>query len=170
MTLSQLLAKLDKAWAAFNDSYADLPESKLLIPGVTGNWSIKDIIAHVTVWEEESLAHLPHIAAAERTPKYSDTYGGIDAFNALKTEEFQKLSLNEVLHKRDQTHQRLIDYLHTIPEELIKTDTRFRRRLRVDTYSHYPKHTAAIWKWRKSQNLKPETYEKISLDQTDFRL
>ena len=32
--------------------------------GVTGSWSVKDIIAHVTTWEEEALKHLPLILMA----------------------------------------------------------------------------------------------------------
>ena len=153
MNLNQLLKKLSNAWNAFNQSYADLPEEAMRKPGITGNWSIKDIIAHVALWEEESLHHLPAIASGQRTPKYSDTYGGIDAFNAKKTAEFSPLSLSEVLQKRDATHQRLIDYLKPVPEALIETDTRFRRRLRVDTYSHYPKHSKAILNWRESNGF-----------------
>ena len=49
---------------------------------MAGGWSIKDIIAHVTTWEGEALTHLPRILAGEKSPRYSVTYGGIDAFNA----------------------------------------------------------------------------------------
>jgi hypothetical protein len=34
------------------------------------------------------------------------------------------------------------------PIEAFATDTPFRRRLRWDTYSHYPEHTKAIRAWR----------------------
>ena len=53
----QLLRRLDKAWVAFKDSYAGLSESDILEPGVTKAWSVRDIIAHVTTWEEEALKH-----------------------------------------------------------------------------------------------------------------
>jgi hypothetical protein len=48
MDRQQLLKQLDKAWAGFKESYAGLSESRLTEPGVTGNWSVKDILAHVT--------------------------------------------------------------------------------------------------------------------------
>ena len=32
-------------------------------------------------------------------------------------------------------------------------ETRFRRRLRLDTYSHYPKHARAIREWRERSAL-----------------
>jgi len=69
----QLLRRLDKAWIAFKDSYAGLSESDVLEPGVTKAWSVRDIIAHVTTWEEEALAHLPTILEGRRPPRYSVT-------------------------------------------------------------------------------------------------
>jgi hypothetical protein len=144
----QLLKRLDTAWEAFKQSYAGLPDAELLEPGVTGAWSIKDIIAHVTWWEEEALTHLPLILTGARPPRYSVTYGGIDAFNAWMTEQKKDLSLAEVLRQRDEVHHRLVAFIESMPDDQATGDTRFRRRLRLDTYGHYPKHARAIRLWR----------------------
>jgi DinB family protein len=144
----QLLKRLDKAWEAFHQSYAGLSDAELLVPGVTGAWSIKDIIAHVSWWEGEALTHLPLILAGGRPPRYSVTYGGIDAFNARMTERKKDLSLAEVLRQRDDIHRRLIALIRRAPETQMTRETRFRRRLRLDTYGHYPKHARAIHAWR----------------------
>jgi hypothetical protein len=149
---SQLLKRLDGAWEALKASYAGLSDPELMEPGVTGAWSVKDIIAHVTWWEEEALTHLPLILAGGRPPRYSVTYGGIDAFNAQMTEEKRNLSLSEVLRQRDDTHRRLVDFIRSVPEDSLIRETRFRRRLRLDTYSHYPKHAEEIRKWRKQRS------------------
>jgi hypothetical protein len=118
MNRQQLLQRLDTAWEQFKESYAGLSNSQLAEPGVMGNWSVKDILAHVTTWEEEALKALPIIAAGGRPPQYSKLYGGIDAF------------------------------IQGIPAEQFTRETRFRRRLRLDTYSHYPLHAQAIREWR----------------------
>jgi hypothetical protein len=76
-------------------------------------------------------------------------YGGIDAFNALMTEKRRPLSLAEVLRQQDEIHQRLLDYVRAAPEELFSRETRFRRRLRLDTFGHYPIHAKAIREWRR---------------------
>ena len=148
MNRQQLLKQLDTAWTAFKESYAGLSDSQLTEPGVTGDWSVKDIIANVTWWEEEALKHLPLIIKGGRPPRYSIQYGGIDAFNAQMTEQKRGLSLSDVLRQLDETHRRLIDYVHSAPEEQFTRETRFRRRLRLDTYSHYPKHAQVIRAWR----------------------
>jgi hypothetical protein len=148
MKREQLLQRLEAAWFAFRDAYAGLPDADLIEPGVVEDWSVKDMIAHVAWWEEEALTHLPLILAGGRPPRYATTYGGIDAFNALMADRKRDLSLAEVRRQAEVTHRRLVAYLQSVPEEELTRETRFRRRLRLDTYSHYPIHTAAIQEWR----------------------
>lgn len=148
MKREQLLARLDAAWLDFETSYAGLADETLLIPGVTGEWSIRDIIAHVTWWEEEALKSLPVIRSGGRWPRYSVTYGGIDAFNATMTQRRQHLSLAEVKRQHEEVHAQLVSYIREAPDELIRAETRFRRRIRFDAYGHYPVHAAAIRAWR----------------------
>jgi hypothetical protein len=144
-----LLRKLDAAWAALKASYAGLPDSRLTKAGVTGDWSVKDILAHVTTWEGESLKHLPIILAGGRPPRYV-RYGGIDAFNAKTAAEKRGLTLAEVLSELDATHGRLVDLVRRTPEAQFTRETRFRRRLRLDTYGHYREHTRAMQAWREA--------------------
>lgn len=151
MTRTQLLKRLDRAWQALLAAYAGLSDAEMLEAGVTGTWSVRDTVAHVTWWEEEALKHLPTILAGGHLPRYSDTYGGIDAFNEQMTEQVRCLSLAEVLRRRDATHHRLIEFLQAVPEDQITTETRFRRRLRLDTYGHYPQHAEAIRTWRQQR-------------------
>ena len=143
----RLLARLDASWRAFKDSYAGLPEALMLKPGVTEAWSVRDVIAHVTTWEEEALAHLPTLLRGARPPRYSVTHGGIDAFNALTTERKSALSLPEVLRQQHDVHRRLVTLVEGVPEDQLGGDTRFSRRLRLDTYGHYAIHAAAIRAW-----------------------
>ena len=144
----QLLQRVNKAWLEFKESHAGLSDSQILEPGVQGRWSVRDILAHVTTWEEEALKYLPLILEGGKPPRYAATYGGIDAFNARMTEEKRGLSLSQVLAQLDHTHQRVIDLIQRTPEEQFTRETRFRRRLRLDTYSHYPTHADAIRSWR----------------------
>jgi DinB superfamily len=144
----RLLSRLDRAWRAFQDSYAGLSDAELLEPGVTGAWSVRDIIAHVTWWEEEALKHLPLIISGGTPPRYSVTYGGIDAFNAWMTEQRKDLSLAEVLRHQLDVHSRVVAFIQNAPADEIAGETRFRRRLRLDTYGHYPKHGRAVLAWR----------------------
>ena len=144
----QVLQRLDKAWVAFNESYAGLSEAQMMEPGVTGAWSVRDTLAHVTSWEEEALKHLPLILKGGTPPRYSVQHGGIDAFNARMTEQRRNLPLAEVRAQLAAAHGRLVDFIQSVPEHELIGETRLRHRLRLDTYSHYPLHAEAIRQWR----------------------
>jgi uncharacterized protein DUF1706 len=143
----QFLERLEKAWTTLQDSYTGFLDLQLMEPGVMGDWSVKDILAHVTTWEGEALKFLPLILTGGRPPRYTK-YGGIDAFNARMAEQNRDMELSNVLRQLDETHHRLIDYLQSVPEEHFTRETPFRHRLRLDTYSHYPLHARAIQEWR----------------------
>jgi hypothetical protein len=143
----RLLGRLDAAWTALGGTYAGLPDARLEEAGVVEGWSVKDILNHVTTWEEEALAHLPTIIAGGTPPRYA-AQGGIDAFNARATQAGRRRSLAEVLSRRDEVHARLVAFVRDQPDGTFGGQTRARRRLRLDTYGHYPEHTEAIQAWR----------------------
>src|SRR5579859_6178714 len=122
MDKQQLLKRLEKAWVTLKESYAGLSDSQMTEPGVMGNWSVKDILAHVSTWEEEALKYLPLIITGGRPPRYIQ-YGGIDAFNEQMTEQKQGLALSDVLKQLANTHCQLIDYIQSVPEEQFTRET-----------------------------------------------
>jgi len=122
---------------------------------VVGDGSVKDILAHVNTWEDEALKYLPVILQAGKPPRYV-AYGGIDAFNARMTEQKRDLSLAQVRRMLDETHRRLLELIRSTPVDQLVGDTRFRRRLRLDTYGHYPEHAQAI-RERRARLPRPPT-------------
>jgi len=154
MDRQKLFDKIEREWQEFNASFAGLTDDLLEQPNVIGEWSLKDILGHIAVWENEALKYIPVIRDGRRLPRYSDMYGGIDAFNAMTTAENRQLTLAEERERSVQTHQRLLDYLHTLPAEHFTSGSRVMRRILLDTYGHYPHHTQAIQKWREQQAVK----------------
>ena len=154
--IERILRRLETAWIGFKESYAGLPDARLLEPGVVGDWSVKDILTHVNTWEDEALNYLPVILQGGKPPRYA-SYGGIDSFNARMTEQKRDLSLPQVRRMLDETHRRLVDLIRRTPEDQLVGDTRFRRRLRLDTYGHYPEHAQAIREWRARLPQPPTT-------------
>jgi hypothetical protein len=148
MDRQQLLARLDQAWQDFHATYVGLPMAALGQPGVVDAWSVKDLIAHLATWEEETLKALPLIVAGKRPPRY----GGVDRFNAAQSERNQRLSLTEARAWLADSHARLVALLEATPEAWFASETRFRHRLRLDTYGHYREHTAAVRAWRTARD------------------
>lgn len=151
MERQKLFTKIDSAWQEFNASLAGIPDDLWQQPNAIGEWSLQDILGHISTWENEALKYIPVILEGKRLPRYKDMYGGIDAFNAKTVTENRHLTLAEVREKSAQTHQRLLDYLQALPDELFASGSRVLRRVLLDTYGHYPYHTQAILNWREHQ-------------------
>jgi len=142
----QLLDRVDRPWRAFVAAFTGLNVEAMTSPEIDG-WSVKDLIGHVASWEEEALKALPLVLEGRRPPRY----GGIDRFNAGQIEMRRSQTLYQVVKELKDTHSRLLHYLEAAPEAAFLTETRFRHRLRLDTYSHYPEHTEAVLAWRKAR-------------------
>jgi hypothetical protein len=102
----------------------------------------------VTTWEAEALKYIPLLRAGGRPPRYI-TFGGLDAFNAKRSAEKRRRSLATVLRQLDDTHRRLRALIARLPDAELARETRVRRRIRLETFGHYPEHAAAIRQWRK---------------------
>jgi hypothetical protein len=149
MNREQLTARIQRGWSAFNDACAGLSDAASMQPGVVDDWSVKGLMAHVATWEDETLKALPLIMQGRRPPRY----GGVDNFNARQYEANSRLSLKEARDLLRGSHRCLLDFIATVPESWFESETRFRHRLRLDTWGHYPEHTEAILAWRRTKGL-----------------
>ena len=148
----RLIERVHREWTAFERSLDSLTDAALLEPGVVGDWSLRDLMVHITSWEEEALKAIPIILEDRRLPRYRQVYGGIDAFNAKEQEAKADLSLEQVRADMEACHQRLVSHLTELPDESLKSGGRLARRLKQDTYDHYREHTLHVVEWRQQRD------------------
>jgi hypothetical protein len=151
MNREQLFARIHKHFKAFKDSLNDMPDKRWQSRGVMGDWTLKDVVCHVTTWEEEALKALPLLMQGKRPPRYADAYGGLDDFNELRRREKADTGMAAAQLEMDSTHRELLAFLEGVDDSWLVSETPFRRRLRLDTYSHYQEHTKAVWEWRRAR-------------------
>ncbi len=143
------LVKIRQGWELLKSSYEGLTDEQMVEPGVTGGWSVKDILAHVTGWELEMLESLPEILGEVQVSDSEDEDLSTDEFNARLTERYRHLSVPQVLEQLDEIHQQMCDYLEQAPEEQFEEGTPFQDKMKSDSYDHYAEHARAILEWRK---------------------
>jgi hypothetical protein len=146
--ITRLIDRIDTTWSEFRQSYAELSPMQMLEPGVSEAWSVRDILAHVAVWDGLVLSVLPGILDTGRHPEVDEANADLDAFNARMTEETRTLTLAEVHRQLEANHQRLRDYLQGVSSDAVAANDAFRERLAADTWNHYPEHAEAIRTWR----------------------
>ncbi|MHB9033481.1 MAG: ClbS/DfsB family four-helix bundle protein [Anaerolineae bacterium] len=143
MPASDVLQKIADAWEDFQASYAGLNDEQMRIPQVVGQWSVHDILAHVTTWEHESIKDLAAVRRGEPLPKFEERYGDLNDFNARMTEAKRGLSLAEVLDQLEDIHHELVEAIAAFPDQ-----EQVAGLVSANTWTHYPEHAASIRAWR----------------------
>src|SRR5260370_4494830 len=141
----RVLRDMDKAWRAFMDSIHGIPESLMTEPGVSGYWSVKDILAHVAAWDRETTGVVMQILRGDEPewPIHDQK------FNDLNYEADKNLPVIEARNRALSAHKALVEMLDG------KAEVRA-AWLRGATYDHYPEHTEDILRWRKEHVLVPD--------------
>jgi uncharacterized protein (TIGR03083 family) len=127
-------------------------EERMTQPGAAGDWTIKDIVAHVTWHEREMLGVL-----RERALVGSDLWNlPLDERNAAIYNQNKDRPLDDVLKESRQVYPQLLELVESLSDEDLNDPSRFsdmpaewppRDLVGSNTFEHYADHVAAIRVW-----------------------
>lgn len=144
-TIGDLLARIDASWRALHEALDGIPENRLEEPGVTGDWSIKDLYGHLALWDENATQQLPRVLAGHPRAD-SDVQAMNDADFAARRER----PLPEQRAAMEQAHADLVEQLRLISGA---DATALDHAIDVDTYLHYDEHRFEIEAWRSRHGI-----------------
>ena len=111
MNKKDLLALLEDSHERILEAIDGLSTEEMSEPGVIDNWSVKDILAHLTRWEAEVIKMLWQARQGMQPTSLLNQPHSVDEVNALWREEDQTRSLERILEDfhgvRNQTIRRL---------------------------------------------------------------
>jgi hypothetical protein len=156
---SQLLDRIRTARAPLDTMLVQMTQ-----PGVEGKSSVKDILAHITAWEQYLVRRLQaavHDGKAEVYVVAPGEPGGTDSVNELIFVQNQHLPLSQVL---SDYHRSIQDVLQTVegttdkdlfdPQGLAQVfGYPVERIIDSDTFVHYPEHIESIRTWLEKQRV-----------------
>jgi hypothetical protein len=87
MEKAEVLDELHDSRQELLDLLDGLPDETLLEPGVVGGWSIKDILAHLTYWEGQTVTMLFQVARGVGKP--TTVHFGKETVDALNQRWFE---------------------------------------------------------------------------------
>jgi hypothetical protein len=140
---------------------------RMTMKGVTGHWSSKDIIAHISAYEQYIGDRLNEILHRE-TYVPCKTHNALEAFrdqfgypdfgsplldddtaNAWIFEKYRNIPLEEIVAQEVQAFDAIVSALEALPEEAIKRHNLL-ERVADNTYYHYREHIRDIRAWLKA--------------------
>jgi len=164
-----LLRSLRREHAALAELLGTLTPAQMTIHGVHGkdgsdggDWTVKDVLSHLTWWEQSVFGWLGLPPAVPRSPipegELSDDQANAAIFAGNKDRE-----LAEVLRSFEQSFQRLLSALEETSEEQFNQPrasdpdgTPIWELVPGNTYEHSSDHREAIQAWLSKQSSENE--------------
>lgn len=155
-----LLAKMQEGYRDFEALLQSLSEEQLTTPGVNSTWSIKDNIAHLSVWEKHTIARLQAIQQGTVPPVLA-AGPNYDEINERFYQENKDRPLSEILAEFRAVFQQLEQEVQNLRDEELNQPRTWLKGWPVsevvagNTYEHYQEHGQIIKDWlaRNTQSL-----------------
>jgi hypothetical protein len=156
LTIAQLVEVMRTERSNWEALLAEVGEARLAERGVEGDWSIKDIVAHLTFYERWATDCLEALQLGEPLPVSEFKGLSMDERNALIYARNQTRPLADVLADATVSFQRSIDVVQRLRDEDLYNpdythaygvDWTVHDLIEGDAYEHYQDHIASVRAW-----------------------
>ena len=155
-----VLEQIRAAQTEFLAAIDGLDTNAMMRPGVVGIWSVKDVIAHLTVWQSELITALSQLDRRGNVPNIVK----IDDLAEFNDEQYRinvRRGLDVILEDLHGVHKHLIVAVEAIDERILTDFRRFtwlegeslEYLIAENGYLHEAEHAAEIREWRTTQGL-----------------
>jgi len=151
-TVQGLLNTINAEWATWDTLVNQVGQERFTHPAVSGKWTMKDIIAHIT-WHEKEMVGLINAHALVGSDLWNLP---TDERNAAIYKEIRDQPLEQVLAESAQFHQQLMDALPSLSDEDLVDASGFPNMppdwqpwmlIAQNTYEHYEDHIQDVQRW-----------------------
>ena len=141
MNKAELLNGLREEYQQWDELLDQIGEAHMDQPGAAADWSIKDIVAHLTGWRRRTVARLQAAqrGEGEPLPYWPAHLQTDDEINAWMYESNRGRSVREVLGDSDHVFQQLLAAIEGLPDEVLSDPAR-----------HLP--------WLEAQSIQPSDF------------
>lgn len=126
---------------------ASIPDAQIIQPGTFGEWSVKDMLAHITFWEQRLIAYINGARESLIRPG-EDTQAGIDRVNAEVLAANRDRPLAEVRAAFDSSYQQVLRLAESLSAEDLTNEEMY-GLFAGDTFEHYREHRAMLEQWHR---------------------
>lgn len=120
-TKAELLESIHSSRQQLDSKFAKLTPEEMVWPGSMGNWSVKDILAHLVDWEQRFIGWYQTGVRGEvpETPAPGMHWGELPNLNQLGYERHQGETLDEVLIQYESSYKEILELIDVMSEEEI---------------------------------------------------
>ncbi len=161
MNKQELIAALENGREQFHTVLQGLSDEALVEPGVVGDWSPKDVLAHLSRWEGELVTLLFQAEQGREPATVHFGSASADELNARWYEESKDRSLERVLSDFEGVRRQTIRRVQPLTDRDLTDPNRFAwldgkplwSWIQTDSFGHEAEHAAQIRAWRGRRGL-----------------
>jgi hypothetical protein len=156
LTKSELLGQIRSEHGLLEATLARLTHPQMLLPGVDGEWNVKDALAHISTWERWMIQWTNSLLRGEKpdTPEPWD----VDRMNAETFARVKEFALADVLEEFRLSYWDSVALAETLTEKQLQTSHPntwpiglLWEGIADNTSRHYKQHRGDIQVWLKKQ-------------------
>jgi hypothetical protein len=147
MDKTELFRRISEARARIDAAIDRVPDARKGEIALYGLWSMKDFIAHLTVWERYAL-DVAGALSNGREPRYQFGAVPVDQINAETYEANKGRSLADIRAEAVATHAELLAMIEAAPDAMLFDGNywpytqghSFKAWISTNSYKHYDEH------------------------------
>lgn len=146
----QLLSDLAAAHVAFKESVLHLVDA----PGpvqAAGEWTVKDIVCHVSSWDDLITQDLRRIVRGHLPVLASFKTEDADDWNAFLMRGRRQFPPQQAITELEECYDDLVEELETVPASMFEAGSIVRQFIET-TINHLDAHGSQVRAWREKLN------------------
>ncbi len=160
MNKAEIIDALQQGRQEFLKAIDGLSEEEMQEPGVTGEWSVKDILSHLSRWEAELVRMLWQFKAGEKATYPTIVGQDVDRLNAQWFREYHDRPFDRVLADFHAVRKATIRQVQGYTDRDLNDPKKYpdlggeplEEWIAGDSYRHEAEHEAQIRAWRKKKS------------------
>lgn len=150
---SQLLEQIDTNYSALQAELEKLPSEEMIEVGIVGDWSIKDVLAHLLEWQQMTCAWYQIGKSGETpvTPSPNFTWRQIPELNQQIYETYKDAPLDDITAQFQASHQATIALIKTIDNDELFTPKVYQWTKSTTLGSYLTSATCSHYDWARKQ-------------------
>jgi uncharacterized protein (TIGR03083 family) len=150
----ELLEALKAARAKLDAALAGMSPEELTAPGPLGDWSVKDLLAHVTGWDVDLLTNLGKVKRGQKPGRTKWDSAGIQAQNEAWHAELKDRPLERVVADYDGVHLQLLRVVRSLSDAELEAPADWLQGRPLFKYfvdhvvTHEDEHAVELAEWR----------------------
>ncbi len=114
-----------------------------------GDWSVRDILAHIAGWHREMVGAFERIARGERPVPESVDYSNADVWNARFAQAAHATPPAAMIDELKASKEAFVAAARKVPEDRFEEGKTAYRILHTTGIDHYKEHLPPIQEWRR---------------------